>query len=122
MSGQIITDTTSHQLVESGYTRHPLGFAALGNVEWKLWRSFGIGASVGVGLTIEREPRPAYLGGASLFFGNLRQFALTFGVIGMEVNTLSNNYKSMADAQIRVKTKPTTPIEEYKVFRIGDVF
>ena len=53
-----------------------LGFCALGNIEWKTNRSFGIGLSGGVGITIEETPRITYLGGASLFIGGARQISL----------------------------------------------
>ncbi|HEY8939580.1 MAG TPA: hypothetical protein VIM59_05310, partial [Cellvibrio sp.] len=118
-SGQTITDTTSYRLVESGKSRHPMGFAAMANMEWRVLRAVGIGSSVGVGLTIEKEPRPAYLAGLSIFFGNARQFAITGGMVGMEVKRLSNNYQSMADAQIKFKTKPTDAIKYYDEFKVG---
>lgn len=39
---------SSYTLVESGYTLPPMGFCALGNFEWKVTRSFGLGGSLGL--------------------------------------------------------------------------
>jgi len=110
-------DSSSYTLVESGYTLPPMGFCALGNVEWKLSRSFGLGGSAGVGLSIEKTPRMAYLGGLSLFFGDLRQFTITGGFVGMQVNKLTNNFQTVADNQTIYSSKPN--IEYYKEFKVG---
>ncbi len=108
---------SSYTLVESGYTLPPMGFCALGNFEWKLTRSFGLGGSAGVGLSIEKSPRLAYLGGVSLFFGNLRQFAITGGFVGMQVNKLTNNFQTIADNQVIYSSRPD--IQYYKEFKVG---
>lgn len=110
-------DSSKYTLVESGYTLPPMGFAALGSVEWKASRTFGFGGSVGVGLTIETNPRLAYLGGLSLFLGELRQFAVTGGFTGMQVNKLTNNFQTVANNQVIYTSKPT--IEYYKELKIG---
>ena len=110
-------DSTSFTLTESGYTFFPSGFCALGNVEWKFSPSLGIGASAGVGLTIEREPRLAYLGGVSLFFGELRQFSLTGGLAGMNVNRLTRNLQTIADNQIIYTNKAS--IDYFKELKVG---
>ena len=108
---------SSFTLVESGYTLPPMGFCALGNLEWKVSRSFGLGGSAGVGLSIEQSPRMAYLGGVSLFFGDLRQFTITGGFVGMQVNKLTNNFQTVADNQVIYNSKPN--IEYYKEFKVG---
>ena len=110
-------DSLRYTLVESGYTLPPMGFCALGNVEWKLSRSFGLGGSAGVGLSIEKTPRMAYLGGLSLFFGDLRQFTVTGGFVGMQINKLTNNFQTVADNQTIYTSKPN--IEYYKEFKVG---
>lgn len=108
---------SSFTLVESGYTLPPMGFCALGNLEWKVSRSFGFGGSAGVGLSIEKSPRLAYLGGVSLFFGDLRQFTITGGFVGMQVNKLTNNFQTVVDNQVIYTSKPS--IEYYKEFKVG---
>ena len=112
-----ITDTSKFILVESGYTVPSIGFAALGNIEWKASPTFGFGFSGGVGITIEKNPRLTYLAGGSLFFGDLRQFAITGGFAGMQVDLLKNNFKAIADQRIIYSTKQS--IEYYKEFRLG---
>ncbi|MBK7809761.1 MAG: hypothetical protein IPI50_00740 [Saprospiraceae bacterium] len=108
---------SNYTLVESGYTLPPMGFCALGNLEWKVSRSFGLGGSAGVGLSIEKSPRMAYLGGVSLFFGDLRQFTITGGFVGLQVNKLTNNFKTVSDNQVIYTSKPN--IEYYKEFKVG---
>jgi hypothetical protein len=108
---------SSYTLVESGYTLPPMGFCALGNLEWKVTRSFGLGGSAGVGLSIEKSPRLAYLGGLSMFFGDLRQFTITGGFVGMQVNQITKNYQTVADNQVIYTSKPN--VEYYKEFKVG---
>ncbi|MBP6236530.1 MAG: hypothetical protein KA536_10325 [Saprospiraceae bacterium] len=110
-------DLSKFTLVESAYTLPAMGFCALGNVEWKLSRSFGIGPSAGVGISIENNPRITYLLGFSLFFGDMRQFAFSTGFIGMQVDRLSNNFQYITDNQINYTSKPG--IEYYKELKIG---
>ena len=112
-----VIDSSKATLVENGYTPQPAGFSAFGNIEWKATQNLGFGASVGVGLTIESNPRLSYLGGGSLFLGDLRQFAITFGVAGMQINKLTNNFQNIADNQTIYN--PKTNIEYDKQFKIG---
>jgi hypothetical protein len=112
-----IQDTGNYLLVANGWTMPPIGFSALGNVEWKMARAFGIGVSVGVGLTLEASPRAAYLAGGSLFFGDLRQFALTVGVVGIGVDQLTNQWQTVADKNIIYTTKPD--INYYSELKLG---
>jgi len=107
----------NYTLVESGYTSMPSGFCALGSLEWKTSRSLGFGVSVGVGLTIEKSPRLAYLAGISCFFGDLRQFAFTGGLVGMQVSKLTNNFQTITDNQIIYKSKPE--IQYYNESKFG---
>ena len=112
-----VANSSQYTLVESGYTLPPMGFCALGNIEWRLCRSFGLGGSAGVGLSIEKNPRLAYLAGVSLLFGDSRQFTFTGGFVGMQVNKLTNNFQSIADNQIIYTSQPN--IQYYQEFRIG---
>lgn len=115
-NNNIISDS-NFTLVESGYSLPPMGFCALGNLEWKITRSFGLGGSAGVGLTIEKTPRMAYLGGGSLFFGDLRQFTITGGFVGMQIDKLTNNFQTVADNQVIYTSSPD--IKYYKEFKVG---
>ena len=111
------TADTNFQLVNSGSTLAPLGLCALGNVEWKFTRNLGAGLSAGVGMTIEKNPRLAYLGGISFFFGDMRQFALTGGVTAMQVNKLASNFQTTADNQVIYHAK--TDIAYYQELKVG---
>jgi len=106
-----------YTLVESGYSNPVNGFAAFGNIEWKASRLLGFGVSVGVGLTIERDPRVAGLAGLSLFLGDSRQFAFTVGLAGMQVDKLNNNWQNVSDKQVIYTTEPQ--IEYYKEGKTG---
>ncbi len=110
--------TNNYTLVERGNTELPMGFAALGNVEWKVGRNFGFGPSFGVGLTIEKDPRLAYLAGASIFLGDLRQFALTFGWAAMNVDHLTTDFETLVQNQTVYTTTPPT-VEYDKKLRVG---
>lgn len=112
-----VIDDSKYVLTESGYTPVPLGFAALVNFEWKLCKSFGIGPSAGVGITIEKNPRVSYLAGGSMFFGNLHQFGLTCGFAVMPINEIKNNFKAIAEKQIVYLSKPN--IEYYNKLKVG---
>jgi hypothetical protein len=113
------TTPSNYKLVESDYTPPVAGFAALANFETKLSRNFAIGGSGGVGLTIEKNPRLSYIAGGSVFLGDLRQFAITFGVACMQVNELKNNFKTIADDEIVYTTK--VDIEYTKQFKVGGI-
>lgn len=113
-----ITDTSKQLLTETGYSAPPMGFAALLNVEYKLFPFLGVGVSAGVGLTIEKTPRLSYLAGGSLFIGNRKQIALTGGIMAMQVNKLTNNLQAVYDQQIIYNVKPPA-IEYYKELKAG---
>lgn len=110
-------DPSKYTLVESGYAIQPLGFSALGNVGVKFSRSLGFGGSAGVGLSIEKTPRLAYLFGGSFYIGDLRQFTITLGIAGMQVDKLTNNFQTITDNQIIYTSK--SDIQHYKEFKVG---
>ncbi len=91
---------TRYQLVNSGTAARPVGFTALANVHLRATRTFGFGASIGAGLTIEKDPRLTYLGGPSLFFGDVRQLGVTFGWAAMKVNQLQPAYQYIVDNSV----------------------
>jgi hypothetical protein len=113
-----VRDTGNYILVQSAFTHPVLGFAAMGNLEWKVSSgSFGLGFSGGAGLTIESNPRLTGLAGGSLFLGNWRQAVLTLGVAATSINRLTNNLQTVADKQVAYVTQQ--PITYYKELRIG---
>jgi hypothetical protein len=112
-----VADTARYSLMEAGFTESPLGFAAFGNLEWKTSRNLGFGLSVGPGITIEKKPRPVYLLGVSAFFGSLRQFNLTVGVAGMNIDKLDANLEAVSTSQALYATPPA--ITYHKEFRTG---
>jgi hypothetical protein len=116
---KIISDTSRYVLAESGYSIPVIGFSALGNIEWKMSESFGVGGSVGVGLTIESNPRLNYLGGASLFFGNNKQFVTSFGLTATQFNMLSNNLLAASQQGIQYNSTDKPAITYYKTMRTG---
>ncbi|MCF0051649.1 putative Ig domain-containing protein [Dyadobacter sp. LJ53] len=116
-NGVINQASTKYVLTESAYTPPAMGFAALGNVEYKLSNNFGIGGSMGVGLTIEKSPRLSYLVGGSIFIGELRQFTLTSGLAIMQVEKLKNNFQAVYDQQINYSY--AAPIGSYTEKKAG---
>ncbi len=106
-----------YTLVESGYTTKPFGLAALGNLEIKAHRNFGFGLSTGIGMTIEQSPRFAYLVGGSLFFGDMRQFAVTGGLVVMPVDHITESFKTIAENQVIYTEK--IPVETYQEIKTG---
>ncbi|MCW4470799.1 hypothetical protein OGH69_17640 [Flavobacterium sp. MFBS3-15] len=106
-----------HVLTESGYSNPVAGFSALVNVQWGLSSYVGLGPSVGVGLTIEEQPRLSYLVGGSLFLGKKSQLAITGGVAVMQVDRISKNFESAYESQ--TVFSETTPIDYYKELKVG---
>jgi hypothetical protein len=106
-----------HVLTESGYSNPVAGFSALVNVQWGLSSYVGLGPSVGVGLTIEEQPRLSYLVGGSLFLGKKSQLAITGGVAIMQVDRISKNFESAYENQT-VFSEPAT-IDYYKDLKVG---
>jgi hypothetical protein len=116
-SGNRIDETALYNLTASGTTNPPLGLSALAHFENKFAENFGAGASIGVGLTIENKPRPAYLAGVSFFIGDARRFALTGGVAAMQVDVLKKDL--YPDGLLY---KSTEPLKYYKDLRMGGFF
>jgi hypothetical protein len=116
-----ITNAPNYILVETGYSLPPVGFSAFGNVEYKLSRNLGVGPSVGVGITIEKNPRLAYLGGVSAFLGENRQLVFTIGAALTTVNTLNNNLQTASNNQIIYPNNSTT-ISYYQELKCGLFF
>jgi hypothetical protein len=114
---EVSPNATSYRMVESGYTNIPVGFDALGHVELKVGRSVGLGFSIGAGATIEDNPRVTYLLGGSVFIGNLKQLAITTGIAGMHVESISASSKYLYDNNVQSSTART--IDYDKEFKTG---
>jgi hypothetical protein len=112
----LVADTATYELSESGYSLPPMGIAALMNAEIKIIPDLGLGLSAGVGLTLESKPRVAYLAGGSLFLGNKRQVALTCGIMAVQVEQLSN---SLNVGQYTYTTAGRPGITYYKELKVG---
>jgi hypothetical protein len=109
-SGNTVTDSAQYKLVSTGQAAPPFGFAAFANIGFKFDRGFSAGVSVGAGISIEDKPRPVYLGGLSLLFGNKQQFNMTFGVAAMQAKKLkADMYPDISN--VVYDTKPSI---EYK--------
>ena len=117
-SGTVTADA-KYILTESANSIPVSGFSALANIEWKWAKAIGAGLSTGVGLTIEKKPRYAYLLGASLFLGDTHQFAITGGVAIMHMNTLKNNLKAVYDQKISFAKADRQDIEYYQELKFG---
>jgi hypothetical protein len=87
----VIPDSAQFKLVSTGRIYNPIGFAAIANIGIKFSNFFGLGGSIGVGVTVETKPRPAYLGGVSLFIGNKQQFTVTYGIAAMQMDRLKTD-------------------------------
>ena len=97
-NNNIITDSAQYKLVSTGNINNPIGFAALANIGTKLSNFFGLGGSIGVGITVENKPRTAFLGGVSFFIGNKQQFTITYGIVAMQMDRLKSDlYPDMAN-------------------------
>lgn len=116
-SGVIDVENSKYKLTESGASMPVMGFAALANLTFSRQGSFSLGASVGVGITIESKPRYAYLAGLTLASGKLRQLALTLGVAVMPVEKLNNNLRAVHDQGILYSSREN--IEYYKRLQAG---
>ena len=111
---------SSYILVENGYTELPFGFCLYGNLQWRLFRNLGIGPSGGIGLTVQSHATITPLAGGSLFLGNIGQLVITGGVMGLGINTLSNQWKDVYTLQT-VYSAPQ-PLSYYKEFKFGAFF
>jgi hypothetical protein len=86
--GNVVNDTSKYMLTASGKTNPPVGLAGFAHFEKKFAETWGFGANLGVGLTIEPNPRLAYMVGPSFFIGDRHQFSISAGVSGMQVDVL----------------------------------
>jgi hypothetical protein len=116
-SGNLIDENSLYTLTPSGKTNPPLGLSALAHFENKLAGNFGLGFSVGVGLTIETKPRPVFLLGPSIFIGDKNRFVLTAGVAAMQVDVLKKDLYPNG-----LVYKNSEMLQYYKDLRMGGFF
>lgn len=88
--GGVIGSDSKYELAESGRQPNPVGFNALANLQWKADVGFGLGFCAGVGVTVEDDPRLAYMGGLSFSFGKTRNIVLSTGPMYTRVNVKDN--------------------------------
>lgn len=115
----VISSTPSlYRIVESGRDEEPLGISGLINLQYQTKRAFGLGLSAGVGLSIEDNPKPAYLGGGSIMLGQRRQIVITAGLMITKVGEFNN---SLLGGNITYEDT-SQPIEYNNVIRSGGFF
>jgi len=116
-SNGVISDASPYKLVNTGNSGLPIGLAAYANMGTKLTTGFGIGLSVGVGVVIEKDPKPVYLLGGSLYFGGKQQLNITGGVSLMHVDRLKSElYPNLSG---NLYSNKSTQIEYSSELRIG---
>jgi len=104
-STNVMPDSTGSLLVENGRSIPPIGFAAFANIGTKVAPWFGFGGSIGVGVSIEKKPRPVYMAGLSAYFGDKQQFNLTLGAALSTVNKLNTSVYKDLDKVVYASTK-----------------
>jgi hypothetical protein len=84
----IVSDTSRFSIVKMGSRDATAGFSAFTNLGMKFTGNFGAGVSLGVGVTIEDTPKPAYLAGLSTYWGDRKQLIFTFGLSAIPTKSL----------------------------------
>jgi hypothetical protein len=102
----VVTDSAQYRLVDTGSTSRSWGFASFANLGFKFTNTMGVGISLGVGLTMEEKPRPAYLAGLSFYAGDKKQFNITAGCAALQVNRLKSSLYPDPSTTV-YDTKPT---------------
>lgn len=99
----IISDSSRYKLAKSGKTTLPVGLAAFANFGLKVTKNVGVGGTVGVGIVIEKNPRPVFFLGASLFLGSdWHQFNISLGAALVQIKDKSGLYQD----NVLYSTKP----------------
>jgi hypothetical protein len=112
-----VQDTGRYALLENGLSLPPYGLTALCHLQYRAGRSFGLGFSAGVGMSVAPHITGDVMGGVSVFLGNMRQCVLTAGFLGTAVNQLTNQWQTVANKGILYVSPP--PIHYYKEFGTG---
>ncbi len=101
----IVTDTALFVITKTGSRDATAGFSAFANLGMKFTGNFGAGVSLGVGVTIEDTPKPAYLAGLSAYLGDRKQLNFTFGLSAIPTKSLKTEI--YPDFNTQYKTAPT---------------
>jgi hypothetical protein len=112
-----VQDTGRYALIKNGLSLPPYGLTALCHLQYRAGRSFGLGFSAGVGLSVAPHVTGDVMGGVSVFLGNMRQCVVTAGVLGTGVDQLTNQWQTVANKGILYVSPP--PVHYYKEFGTG---
>jgi hypothetical protein len=112
-----VQDTGKYALIQNGLSLPPYGLTALCHLQYRGGRSFGLGFSAGIGLSVGSHVTGDGMGGVSVFLGNMRQCVVTAGILGTEVNQLTNQWQTVANKGILYVSPP--PIHYYQEFKTG---
>lgn len=96
ITNPVIDENSKYQLVSTGQQNEPVGISALANFGAKVNNFIGLGASIGVGTTIEEKPKLAYLLGGTIFFGQDKQFNITGGISFIQVEELKKELYNLS--------------------------
>jgi hypothetical protein len=112
-----VQDTGRYTLIENGFTLPPFGLTALLHLQNRMSRAFGLGFSAGVGVSFAPNITGDVMGGLSAILGNMKQCVITAGILGTEVNQLTNQWQNVLTNKILYVSPP--PIHYYKEFKTG---
>jgi hypothetical protein len=112
----LVQDSTQYKLLSRGQNAMPIGLAGFANAIYKIKQNFGLGGSVGAGLTLEKKSRPAYFLGATMQIGHLQQLNLTFGAALMRSEKLDQNLYPDATYKVRPANPEYRSTNEYGFF------
>lgn len=90
-SGTVIGADASYRLVQTNNAPLPVGVGGYANLGVKITRSFGLGGTIGGGITFNQDILPAFLGGITASFGDRQRINFTFGVAGVQVKELKSS-------------------------------
>lgn len=104
----VVTDSAKYSLQQSGKSQTPLGFTAMANYNYFVCPKFSAGLSAGAGITLENNPRTAYMLGLNLALGSKRQMIFSAGWMGMNYKVLNDNLKMVAETGTQFDKKPAS--------------
>lgn len=84
----LVSDSGYYSLVSAGTNSLPVGIAAFAHLNTLVANNFGLGFSLGVGVTTEADPKPVYMLGGTMFIGQKRQFCISLGMSLMQIDKL----------------------------------
>ena len=111
--GNTIQTNSPYKLVQSGTASSILGLNAMTNIVYKFTKDFTFGFSIGTGITIESQPRIAYLAGLTSSIGNKQLFHINLGTSLLPINQLKSNYN--IGQNIYYATNPGNDIYNKKI-------